>query len=221
MNLQYVDSALHIRKLNRHTSVETTRSKKCRIKAVRLVRRRKHYNALGSVKAVHLGKQLIKRLLTLIIAAESVAASLLAYRIYLVYENDAGCLLLCLLEEVSYLGCSHADEHLYKFGAGNAEEGNICLTCDCLGEHGLTCSGRAYKQCALRNLGSYLVIFLRLVQEINHLGKKLLGLILTCHILELDAYIGILIDLGIGFAEAAHAHESAASLLHCLHHIVA
>ena len=60
------------------------------------------------------------------------------------------------------------------------------------------------------------------MQEVNHLCKQLLGLLLACNILELDAYLAVFIDLGIGFAEAAHAHKaSATSLLHGLHHVIA
>ena len=114
MYLKYINSSLHIRKLDRHTSVETSRSKQCRIKCIRLVGCRKHYDALGSVEAVHLGKQLVKSLFSLVVAAEAVAASLLADSIYLVYENDTGCLFLSLLEEVSDLGSSHTYKHLNK-----------------------------------------------------------------------------------------------------------
>ena len=66
----------------------------------------------------HLCEQLVQCLLALVISADRVRAiTLLTDGIDLIDEDDARCVLFCLLEEVTDLRCTHTYEHLDKFRA--------------------------------------------------------------------------------------------------------
>ena len=70
------------------------------------------------------------------------------------------------------------------------------------GQQGLTCTGRAYQQCALGESGADLRIFPRIVQEIHHFHQGFLRLIFPCHILERDTGLLLYIDLGVALTYA-------------------
>ena len=78
--------------------------------------------ALG-VEAVHLDQELVQGLLPLVVATAKAGATLPTDRVDLVHEDDAGAILLGLLEEVAHAAGANADEHLHKVGAGDREEG--------------------------------------------------------------------------------------------------
>ena len=174
-------------------------------------------DALGGVKAVHLDEQLVERLLALVVASHAAAVALLAYGVYLVDEHDARRLLPGLLEQVANLGRAHADEHLDELTAGDGEERHVRLAGHCAGEQGLAGARRADKQRALGQLGAYLGVFLRVVQEVDDLLERLLGLVLTGHVGEGLARLRLGVDLRAGLAEA-HA-EHAVAVCHLLYHV--
>ena len=68
MKLQNLLTTLQVRQFHRDTAVETARTGQRGIEDLRTVRRRQDDNALSAVETIHLGKQLVQRLLTLIIA---------------------------------------------------------------------------------------------------------------------------------------------------------
>ena len=71
-------------------------------------------SAVGS-ETIHLGKQLVKCVLSFVIAAHRwVFATCTAYCVNLINEYDAWRLLLCLAEQVADTRCAHADKHLYE-----------------------------------------------------------------------------------------------------------
>lgn len=53
-------------------------------------------------------------------------------------KHQAGCILLGLLEQVPHTACSHTHKHLHKLRARDGEEGHTCLSCNGLGQQGLT-----------------------------------------------------------------------------------
>jgi hypothetical protein len=57
-------------------------------------------------------------------------AAMAADRVDFVDEDDAGRVLLGLLEHVAHAGRADAHEHLYEVGTRNGEEGNVCLARD-------------------------------------------------------------------------------------------
>ena len=76
-------------------------------------------------ETVHLHEQLVQRLFALIVAAAQACAALTADRIDFIDEDDAGRMLLRLLEHVAHARGAHADEHFHEVGTGNTEERNL------------------------------------------------------------------------------------------------
>ena len=72
-----------------------------------------------SLEPVHLDQQLVQRLLALVVAAAEARAALATDRVDLVDEDDAGAVLLGLLEQVTHPGGADADEHLDEVGTGD------------------------------------------------------------------------------------------------------
>ena len=84
----------------------------------------------------------------------------------------------------------------------------MCLTCNSFCKKCLTCSGRSYKQCALRKLCTYLLILFGIVQKIHELGYRFLCLVLACNIFKCDAGLFFnVIYLGVALSDT---HDPAA-----------
>ena len=200
--------------LHGYTAVETTGSGQGRIKGFGTVGGGQNDDAGVALEAVHLGEQLVQRLLALVVAAVLAAAALLADGVDLINEHDAGGFLLGLLEQVAHLGRAHAHEHLHEFGAGHGEEGHVGLAGHSLGQHGLARARRAHQQHALRHGRADLLIFAGIVEVVDDLRQVLLGLVLAGHIGKLDALGGLDVDLGVGLAHIEHQGVAAAHFLH-------
>ena len=82
------------------------------------------------LEAVHLDEELVERLLALVVAAAEAGAALAADGVDLVDEDDAGRVLLGLVEEVADAARADADEHLDEIGAADAEERHARLAGD-------------------------------------------------------------------------------------------
>jgi hypothetical protein len=102
-----------------------------------------HDDAGVALEAVHLGQQLVQRLLALVVAAADAGAAGAADGVDLIHEDQAGRVLLGLLEQVAHAGGADADKHLDELGAGDGEEGHARLAGDGLGEQRLTRAGGA------------------------------------------------------------------------------
>lgn len=100
------------------------RAQQCLVEALGTVRSGQDHHALAAVKPVHLGQQLVERLLALVVAADGRIPAL-ADGVDLVDEDDAGSLLAGLTEEVTHLGRTHTDEHLHELRARNGENGTL------------------------------------------------------------------------------------------------
>ena len=85
------------------------------------------------------------------------------------------------------------------------------------GEQGLAGARRADKQRALGQLGAYLGVFLRVVQEVDDLLERLLGLVLTGHVGKGLARLRLGVDLRAALAEA-HSGHIAHVAAHLLYH---
>ena len=167
--------------------------------------------ALVAIEAVHLGEQLVERLLALVVAHARVAA--LADGVNLVDEDDARGLLAGLLEEVAHLGGPHAHKHLHKLGTRDGEEGHLGLAGHGTSYQGLACAWRPYEQGSLGQLGTQFGVFGGIVEEIDNLLQRGLGLVLSGHVGErrLDVILGI--ELGTALPERQEVAPGAA-----LHH---
>src|SRR5438128_2046692 len=111
------------------------------------------------------------------------------YGVNLVDEDDAGSILLSLLEQVAYARGAHANEHLYEIRAGDREERNISLACNRAGQQSLACSRRAHHQHAFRNAAAQLLKLLRFFQELDNFLQFFFGFFNAGHVLESDALL--------------------------------
>ena len=212
MKLQDRLAAHEVRKLDGDATVEAAGSQKRRVEHVGLVRRGEHDDALVVVEAVHLGQELVQRLLALVVRVDG-DATLLADGVDFVDEHDARGLLVRLLEEVAHLRGTAAHEHLDELGARDLEERHVRLAGDRLGEQRLARARRADEQRAARAAGADGRVLLGVGEEVHDLLQRLLRLVLAGDVLERDAGLLALDLLGVGAAETS-AHAEAATEVH-------
>src|SRR5207253_9881745 len=128
-------------------------------------------------EAVHLDEELVEGLLALVVTATQARAAMAADRVDLVDEDDAGGVLLALLEEIAHAARAHADEHLDEVRAGDAEERHARLARDGAREQRLARDGRAHQQNALRDAAAELGELLRVLEELDDLFQLVLRLV--------------------------------------------
>ena len=207
-----------IGELDGDAAVEAARAQQCRVERLGPVRGGKHDDDLVVVKAIHLGQELVQRLLALVVGVDRGVAPL-ADSIDLIDEDDAGSLLVRFLEEVADLCGTTADEHLDELGAGDLEERDAGLACDSTCEEGLACARRADKQSATGAACTDLVVLLRVLQEVHDLLQGFLCLVLSCDILEGRVDLFAFDLLGRGLAEAASSKAAKARSAREVHRV--
>ena len=159
-------------------------------------------DAFVGLEAVHLDEQLVQRLLALVVAAAEAGAAMAADRVDFVDEDDAGRVLLGLLEHVAHAARADADEHLDEVGARDGEERHVGFAGDGAGDQRLAGAGRADQQHAARNASAEALELLRVAQELDDLLQVLLGLVDAGDVLEGDAAMRLGQQLGLRLAEA-------------------
>ena len=117
VNLEDRLSAVDVGIADDDLTVKSARTEQCGVEDVGTVGRRDQDDAFVDAEAVHFDEQLVERLLTLVVAAAETCASLSADGVDLVDKDDAGRVLLRLIEQVADTRCTDADEHFYKVGA--------------------------------------------------------------------------------------------------------
>jgi hypothetical protein len=186
-------AAADVRQRHHHLAVEAARAQQRRIEHVGTVGGGDDDDAGGALEAVHLDQQLVERLLALVVAAAEAGAALAADRVDLVDEDDAGRVLLGLLEHVAHARGADADEHLDEVGAGNREERHLGLAGDGLGQQRLAGAGGADHQHAARNASAELLELGRIAQELDQFGHFFLGLVAAGDVGEGDG-VGRLVE---------------------------
>ena len=172
-----------------------------------------HNHARVGAEAVHFGEQLVERVLALVVASHGrTLAAGAADGVNLVDENDAGRLLLGLLEEVAHAARADAHEHLHEVGTRHGEEGHFGLAGHGLGEEGLARARRAHEQGSLGYLAAELGELLGAFKELNDFLHLLLRAFEPGHVLERD--IGTVLavfldDAGLALAYAEDAARGA------------
>ncbi len=121
----------HIRTIHHHPPVKTSRPQQRRIEHIRTVGRGHQDDAIVRFEAVHFDQQLVQRLLALVVPAAEARAAVTSNGVNFVDENDAGSVLLALLEQVAHAARAHAHEHLDEVRAGDREERNVRFARDC------------------------------------------------------------------------------------------
>jgi hypothetical protein len=139
-----------------------------------------------------------------------------ADRVDLVDEDDAGRVLLGLLEHVAHARGADADEHLDEVGTGDREERHLGLAGDGLGEQRLTGTGRADQQHAARDLAAELLELAGVAQEFHEFDHFLLGLLDAGDVGEGDLDLVLAEHARAALAEG-HRAPAAGAALHLAH----
>ena len=207
-------AADHVRVRHHDLAVETAGPEQCRVEHVRPVGGGDQDHAFIGLETVHLDQKLVEGLFALVIAAAETGAAMTADRVDFVDEDDAGRVLLGLLEHVAHAARADADEHLDEVGTGNGEERHIGFAGDRTGQQRLTGARRADQQRALGDAPAEPLEFVGVFQEFDDLFDVFLGLVDAGHVVERDAAMAFGQKLGLGLAEA---HGLAAAGLHLAH----
>ena len=144
-------------------------------------------DAFVLLEAVHLDEELIERLLALVVAPAKARAAMAPDRVDFVDEDDAGRVLLRLLEHVAHAARADADEHLDEVGARNGEERHVGFARDRASGQGLAGARRADQQHAARNTTAQFLELLRVAQELDDLLQVFLGFVDAGDVLERHA----------------------------------
>ena len=210
MDVEDLLALLHVGKAHLDLTVETSGAHERLVQDVGTVGRRKDDDTRIGLETVHLRKELVQRIFALVVARKAgILAAGPANGVDLVDEDDAGSLFLGLLEEVAHLARAHADEHLHELRTGHGEKRHVRLTGNGLGQQRLAGSRRAHEQRPLRDLGTQLLVFVGLLEEIDNLHDLDLGLLESSHVLERHALRIVLVeDLRLGLA---HIHDAAST----------
>src|SRR5690606_25003403 len=200
-----------------HLTVETPRSQQGRVEHIRTVGCGNDNDAVIHFETVHLHQQLVEGLLALVMTTAQSGATVATNGVDLVDEDDAGRMLLGLLEHVTHTAGADPDEHFDEIRAGNGEERHLGLTCNGLGQQRLAGTGRADHQHPARNAATEALELARITQELDQLTNLFLGLIAAGNIgqCSLDLILGEQARLGL--AEAHGAATAAATALHLAH----
>ena len=197
-------------------TVEAAGPQQRRVEHVGPVGRGDDDDAFVLLEAVHLDEQLVERLLALVVAAAKAGAAMAPDRVDFVDEDDAGRVLLRLLEHVAHAARADADEHLDEVGARNGEERHVGFARDRPGGQGLAGARRADQQHAARDAAAELLELLRVAQEFDDLLQVFLGLVDAGDVLERDPALRLGQELGLRLAES---HRLAGAALHLPGHV--
>jgi hypothetical protein len=211
VDLEDLFAATDVGTIDDDAAIEAAGAEERRVEDVGAVGGGDEDDAVVGLEAVHLDQELVEGLLALVVSAAEACAAVTAYSVDLVDEDDAGGVLLTLLEEVADAGCADADEHLDEVRTGDGEEGNVGFASDCAGEESLTCARRADEQDAFGDAAAEALELLRLAEELDDLLELFLGLVNTGDILEGDLFLLHREQAGARFAEA---HGFVAAGLH-------
>ena len=173
VDLEDLRAALAVGAVDDDLAVEAARAQQRGVEDVRAVGGGDEDDVVLHLEAVHLDEQLVERLLALVVTAAHAGAAVAADGVDLVHEDDAGRVLLGLLEEVAHAGGADADEHLDEVRAGDREERHARLAGDRAGEQRLAGARRAVEQHALRDAGAERLELLRVLEELLDLVELL------------------------------------------------
>ena len=214
VDLEDLRAPLAVRPVDDHLAVEAARPQQRRVEDVGPVRGGDQDDVVLHLEAVHLDQQLVQRLLALVVAAAEAGAAVTADGVDLVHEDDAGRVLLGLLEEVTHARGADADEHLDEVRARDREERHAGLAGDRAREQRLAGAGRAVEQHALRDPGAERLELLRVLEELLDLLQLLDRFVDACDVAERDLRRVDRQPFGARLAEAHHARAAALDRVH-------
>ena len=211
VNAQDLLAALDVGLVDEHLAIEPARAEQRRVEHLGAVGRAHDDDALARIEAVHLGEQLIERLLALLVAAERALHAHLAERVELVDEDDARRLGFGLLEQIADARGADADEHLDELRSAQAEERHVRFAGDGARQQRLAGARRADQQHALGNPAAEVRVLLRVLQELDDLLQLLFGLVDAGDVGEPHLHFVVGVDLR---AAARERHDAAFGAAH-------
>src|SRR5690606_29390217 len=139
-------------------------------------------NTFVTFEAVHLNQHLVQRLLTFIVTAAQACATLAAYGVDFIDEDDARCRFLGLFEHVTHTGCTDTNEHFHEVRTGNGKERDLRFTGDGFRQQGFTGTRRADHQDAFRDLTAQFLEAARFTQIFHQLTHLFFCFVATCYV---------------------------------------
>ena len=173
VDLEDFFAATDVGTIDDDAAIEAAGAEKRGVEDVGAVGRGDEDDAVVGLEAVHLDQELVEGLLALVVSAAEACATVTTDGVDFVDEDDAGGVLLALLEEVADAGCADADEHLDEVRAGDGEEGDVGFAGDCAGEEGLAGARRSDEQDALGDAAAEALELLGLAEELDDLLELL------------------------------------------------
>ena len=215
MHLQDLLAADDVGPRHHHLAVEAAGTQQRGIEHVGTVGRGNQNDAFIGLEAVHLDQQLIQRLLALVVAAAEARAAMAADRVDLVDEDDAGRVLLRLIEHVAHAADAPTPTNIStKSEPEMVKNGTLASPAMARASSVLPVPGGPTKQRAARDAPAELLEFLRVAQELDDLLQIFLGLVDAGDVVEGHAAMPLGEQLGLGLAEA---HGAPAARLHLAH----
>ena len=184
MYLEDLLPALDIRKAYVHPAVKAAGAQQRVVQNVGPVGGRHDDDAFVVVEAVHLNKQLVERLLALVVSAAQTGAALAAHRVDLVDEHDSRSDLLGLLEQVAYAARADTHVQLHEIGAGDGQELHAGFAGDSLGQQCFAGARRADQQHALGDARAHVGVRFGILEVLHDLLELLFLLVGSRHVGE-------------------------------------
>ena len=188
VDLQDLAPPVAVRGRDADAAVEPTRAQQRRVEDLGAVGGAQDDDGLVAVEAVHLGEDLVQRLLALVVGAGDPRRSLAGApdRVKLVDEDDRRRGLLGLGEQVADAGGADADDRLDELRRGDREERRVRLAGHRAGQQRLAGAGRPEQQHAMGHPPAQLLVALGGLEEVDDLGQLGLGLVDAGHVVKRD-----------------------------------
>ena len=174
-------------KVHMNLTVKSSGTKQGGVQDVHAVGGCKDNDAGVCSEAVHLGQELVERVFAFVVASHlNVFAACTSDGVNFIDEDDAGRLLLGLLEEVSHAACAHADKHFDKVRASHGKERDVGFACHSLCQQCFACARRSHEEGTFGNLSAEVSVFLRSFEEIDNFANLLFCPLLSGYVFEGD-----------------------------------
>ena len=188
VDLEDLAAAVLVRRLHGDAPVEASRAQQRGVEDLGAVGGADHDDRLGGLEAVHLGQDLVERLLALVVRAGDAGRPLpgAADGVELVDEDDRRRRLLGLGEQVAHARGADADDRLDELRRRDREEGRVSLAGHRTREQRLAGAGRPVEQHAVGDSRAEAHVPIGRLQEVDDLGELGLGLVDSGHVVERD-----------------------------------
>jgi hypothetical protein len=173
-------------RLHGHAAVEPPGTQQGGVQDLRAVGRPDHHHRLRWLKAVHLGQELVQRLLALVVGPGDARRPLTgaADCVQLVDEDDRRRGLLGRGEQVTHTRRADTHDGLDELRGGDREERRLRLPRHRAGDQRLAGAGRPEQEHAVRDPGAQAHVPVRGLQEIHDLLKLGLHLVDPGHVVK-------------------------------------